>query len=80
MTFTNKTARFVSFTSFANKCDDFENTKKIPRSLKRADNNVRATSSASSNKKVALKNKDARLSYKNRRSINKDWKDFNTQV
>ena len=80
MTFTNKTARFVSFTSFANKCDDFENTKKIPRSLKRADNNVRATSSASGNKKVALKNKDARLSYKNRRSINKDWKDFNTQV
>lgn len=80
MTFTNKTARFVSFTSFANKCDDFENTKKIPRSLKRTDNNVGATSSASSNKKVALKNKDARLSYKNRRSINKDWKDFNTQV
>ena len=78
MTFTNKTARFVSFTSFANKCDDFENTKKIPRSLKRTDNNVR--SSVGGNKKVALKNKDARLSYKNRRSINKDWKDFNTQV
>jgi hypothetical protein len=81
MTFTNKTARFVSFTSFANKCEDFENTKKIPRSLKREDNNVRSSAStANSYKKVSLKNKDARLSYKNRRSINKDWKDFNTQV
>lgn len=78
MTFTNKT---TSFASFADKCEDFENIKKIPRSLKRVDNNVRSSAStANSYKKVVLKNKDARLSYKNRRSINKDWKDFNAQM
>ena len=61
------------FNSYANRTEDFENVRKIPRYLKRMDgmdgsNNV---------KKNALRYKDARLSYKNRRSINKDWKDFN---
>lgn len=64
-----------AFNSYANKCEDFENVNKIPRELKRgADNNEVNC------KKVALKSKDARLSYKNRRSINKDWKDFNNNM
>jgi hypothetical protein len=62
---------YRAFTSYTNKCEDFEDINKIPRELKREDNNVVNC------KKVALKFKDARLSYKNRRSINKDWKDFN---
>ena len=62
---------YRAFTSYTNKCEDFENINKIPRQLKRADNNNL------NNKKLVLKYKDARLSYKNRRIINKDWKDFN---
>jgi hypothetical protein len=62
---------YRAFNSYSNKSEDFENVNKIPRKLKRADNNNL------NNKKLALKNKDARLSYKNRRNINKDWKDFN---
>jgi len=62
---------YRAFNSYSNKSEDFENVNKIPRKLKRADNNNL------NNKKLALKNKDARLSYKNRRTINKDWKDFN---
>ncbi len=62
------------FNSYTNKSEDFENVSKIPRNLKRTDNN------ADNCKKIALKHRDARLSYKNRRSINKDWKDFNNQV
>jgi hypothetical protein len=94
MTFTNNTTSTNNkissraFNSYANKSEDFENIKKIPRSLKREDksagsnasnaSSVSSVSSARTNKKTTLKNKDARLSYKNRRSINKDWKDFNT--
>lgn len=65
---------YRAFTSYTNKCEDFENINKIPRQLKRADNNNL------NNKKLVLKYKDARLSYKNRRIINKDWKDFNNNV
>jgi hypothetical protein len=90
MTFSANTASYAStnnkissraFKSYTNKSEDFENIKKIPRSLKREDNANSASnaSNARTCKKAALKNKDARLSYKNRRSINKDWKDFNTQ-
>ena len=63
-----------AFNSYSNKSEDFEDVNKIPRQLKRADNNNL------NNKKLVLKYKDARLSYKNRRSINKDWKDFNNNV
>ena len=66
---------YRAFTSYTNKCEDFENINKIPRQLKRADNNNNLN-----NKKLVLKYKDARLSYKNRRIINKDWKDFNNNV
>ena len=62
---------YRAFNSYANKSEDFENVSKIPRNLKKVDYN------SSNNKKFSLKCKDARLSYKNRRSINKDWKDFN---
>jgi hypothetical protein len=61
---------YRAFTSYTNKCEDFEDINKIPRELKRGDNNVVNC------KKNALKLKDARLAYKNRRSMNKDWKDF----
>lgn len=65
---------YRAFSSFSNKCEDFEDINKIPRELKRTDNN------ALNNKKLALKLKDRRLAYKNRRSINKDWKDFNNNL
>jgi hypothetical protein len=65
---------YRAFTSFTDKCEDFEDINKIPRELKRIDNN------ALNNKKLALKLKDRRLAYKNRRSINKDWKDFNNNL
>lgn len=72
MSFTNSNKiSYRAFSSFSNKCEDFEDINKIPRKLKRADNNV------PNNKKLALKSKDGRLVYKNRRGINKDWKDFN---
>ena len=67
----NNKIRYSAFASYANKCQDFEDLRKIPRNLKRDDNNVVNC------KKSSLKLKDARLAYKNRRSINKDWKDFN---
>ena len=75
MTFTNKINNISSrvFNSYANKSEDFEDVRKIPRNLKKTDNND------INSKKIALRYKDARLSYKNRRSINKDWKDFNNQ-
>lgn len=62
---------YRAFTSFSDKCEDFEDINKIPRKLKRTDNNT------PNSKKLALKYKDGRLVYKNRRGINKDWKDFN---
>ena len=65
---------YRAFSSYTNKCHDFEDVNKIPRELKRHDNNV------VNHKKISLKLKDARLSYKNRRSLNKDWKDFNNNV
>lgn len=62
------------FNSYANRKEDFEEVQKIPRYLKRIDVDDKKTS-----KKTLLRYKDARLSYKNRRNINKDWKDFNNQ-
>ena len=58
------------FNAYTSKSGDFEDVNKIPRYLKRIDC-VRDAG------KDALRHKDSRLSYKNRRSINKDWKDFN---
>jgi len=62
------------FNSYANRKEDFEDVQKIPRYLKRNDGVDKKTT-----KKTVLRYKDARLSYKNRRNINKDWKDFNNQ-
>jgi hypothetical protein len=66
---------YRAFNSYANRCEDFEDVNKIPRYLKRMDGG-----DANNGKRNALRYKDARLSYKNRRSINKDWKDFNNQA
>ena len=75
MNFNNtKNISYRAFSSFSNKCEDFEDINKIPRELKRTVNNV------PNNKKLALKYKDGRLAYKNRRNINKDWKDFNNNL
>ena len=74
MSFNNNKISYRAFSSYSNKCEDFEDINKIPRELKRTDNN------APNNKKLALKYKDGRLAYKNRRSINKDWKDFNNNL
>lgn len=67
------------FNSYANRTEDFEDVRKIPRYLKRMDgmNGRDNGDNGNAGKKNALRYKDARLSYKNRRSINKDWKDFN---
>ena len=70
---TNKIS-YRAFTSYTSKSEDFEDVNKIPRELKRVDNNVVNC------KKFALRIKDSRLAYKNRRNINKDWKDFNNKV
>lgn len=64
------------FNSYANRTEDFEDVRKIPRYLKRMDG-MDGGDNGNAGKKNALRYKDARLSYKNRRSINKDWKDFN---
>lgn len=74
MNFNANKISYRSFNSYSNKCEDFEDVHKIPRELKRGDNNV------VNYKKNALKRKDSRLAYKNRRNINKDWKDFNNKV
>jgi len=75
MTFNNANKiSYRAFNSYTSKCEDFEDVNKIPRKLKRGDNN------AVNYKKNALKRKDSRLAYKNRRNINKDWKDFTTKV
>jgi predicted nucleic-acid-binding protein len=74
MNFKANKISYRAFNSYTNKCGDFEDVNKIPRELKRGDNNV------VNYKKNALKRKDSRLAYKNRRNINKDWKDFNNKV
>ena len=73
MNFNTNKISYRAFNSYSNKCEDFEDVNKIPRNLKRGDNNI------VNYKKNALKRKDSRLAYKNRRNINKDWKDFNTK-
>jgi len=55
------------FNKHVNKFNDFEDIIKIPRYVKLV----------KVNNKYTKENKDGRYSYKNRRTINKDWKDFN---
>lgn len=69
----NAKISYRAFNAYTSRSEDFEDVNKIPRYLKRMDSNVESM------KKNALRYKDARLSYKNRRSINKDWKDFNNR-
>lgn len=70
----NNNISYRVFNSYTSRTEDFEDVRKIPRYLKRMDN--KADKAASKN---VMRYKDARLSYKNRRIINKDWKDFNNQ-
>jgi len=61
------------FNSFSNKYNDTEDIVKIPRSIKQHNdvNNEKCLKTQKS------RSRDGRYAYKNRRTINKDWKDFN---
>ena len=60
------------FNNYMNKQFDVENVSKIPRDYKKMDYQFDDPS-----KVIESRNRDKRLSYKNRRTCNKDWKDFN---
>lgn len=59
------------FRTFAGKYENFEDIHKIPRNMKNKDELIDDRED-----KIKYRNKDKRLSYKNRRSMNKDFKDF----
>jgi len=61
------------FNKFAGKYDDIGDIVKIPRSSKNKNNG----DDIKTNKNFLAKKKDSRYAYKNRRTVNKDWKDFN---
>jgi len=61
------------FNNFIDKHDDVGDVVKIPRKFKNKHN----TDEIKANKNFLNKKKDSRYSYKNRRIVNKDWKDFN---
>jgi len=61
------------FNNFAGKYDDISDIVKIPRSFKDKNNG----DNIKTNKNFLAKKKDSRYAYKNRRTVNKDWKDFN---
>ena len=59
--------------NFVGKYDDISDIVKIPRSFKDKNNE----DNIKTNKNFLAKKKDSRYAYKNRRTVNKDWKDFN---
>lgn len=61
------------FNSYVEKHDDIGDVVKIPRSYKNKfyGDNIKA------DKNIRTKMRDSRYAYKNRRTVNKDWKDFN---
>ena len=61
------------FNKFAGKYDDIGDIVKIPRNFKDKNNG----DDIKTNKNFLAKKKDSRYAYKNRRTVNKDWKDFN---
>jgi hypothetical protein len=61
------------YNKFVGKYDDIGDIVKIPRKFKNKNN----TDEIKANKNILNKKKDSRYSYKNRRIVNKDWKDFN---
>jgi hypothetical protein len=63
----------LMFNKFAGKYDDISDIVKIPRSFKDKNN----SDNIKTNKNFLAKKKDSRYAYKNRRTVNKDWKDFN---
>ena len=61
------------FNNYVEKHGDIDNIIKIPRSIK--DKN--SGDNIKTNKNYLAKTRDSRYAYKNRRTVNKDWKDFN---
>jgi hypothetical protein len=61
------------FNNFVGKYDDISDIVKIPRSFKDKNNG----DNIKTNKNFLAKKKDSRYAHKNRRTVNKDWKDFN---
>ena len=61
------------FNSYVEKHDDIGDVVKIPRSYKNKfyGDNIKA------DKNIRTKMRDSRYAHKNRRTVNKDWKDFN---
>jgi hypothetical protein len=61
------------FNSYVDKHNDIGDVVKIPRSYKNKfyGDNIKV------NKNIRTKKLDSCYSYKNRRKVNKDWKDFN---
>lgn len=56
------------FTKYSGKFENYDEIQKIPHSMKCKNEKIETCKK--------YKNKDLRLSYKNRRTINKDFKDF----
>ena len=61
------------FNSYVEKHDDIGDVVKIPRSYK----NKFYGDNIKTDKNIRTKMRDSRYAYKNRRKVNKDWKDFN---
>ena len=61
------------FNSYVEKHDDIGDVVKIPRSYKNKFNE----DNIKTDKNIRAKMRDSRYAYKNRRTVNKDWKDFN---
>jgi hypothetical protein len=61
------------FNSYVEKHDDIGDVVKIPRSYKNKFNG----DNIKTDKNIRAKMRDSRYSHKNRRKVNKDWKDFN---
>lgn len=62
----------MRFKGYINKFDEIEKVSKIPRDMKECHDIIKPVS-----KLINTRRRDSRYAYKNRRSINKDWKDFN---
>jgi len=64
----------INLQKFNNYYCKFQDIVKIPRIFKENKNIIDYKKKV---KIISLRNKDGRYALKNRRSINKDWKDFN---
>jgi len=71
---TAKRYRTINLQKFNNYYCKFNDIVKISRNIKENKNIIDYKKKI---KIISLRNKDGRYALKNRRSINKDWKDFN---